>query len=343
MDGEAIIIRLRDLPDGFDALRHQSEASGYRFLRRAADEWESGANRFDRDGEALLAAEMGGRLVGVCGLSIDPYLDDPRIGRVRNVYVLAEYRGRGIGGVSYGKPSIWHVATSTCSDSGERRRGRPGSTNHSDSVPARGSRIALTRWIWTDQCRDYQGSKGGCAMPDRTIAELIDDLERGYDGDAWHGPPLRKVLDGVSHEVASARPISGGHSIWEIVVHLSAWDDVIVHRIQDRTAIENPNGGNLPPVGDPGPDSWDRALAQLEINHEHLLEAVSELEPSRLDEQVVGKGYDVAHDTRRRPAHGLPRRPDRPDPEAGGGAIRPPGYRIKPWRRPSSSSGRRWA
>jgi hypothetical protein len=75
MDGEAIIIRLHNLPGSFDALRHQSEASGYRFLRRVADEWDSGANRFDRVGEALLAAEIGGRLVGVCGLSIDPYLE----------------------------------------------------------------------------------------------------------------------------------------------------------------------------------------------------------------------------------------------------------------------------
>ena len=98
MEGHVITIRLRDLPGDFDALRHQSEASGYRFLRRVADEWESGVNRFDRDGEALLAAQIGGRLVGVCGLSIDPYLNDPRIGRLRNVYVLAEYRRRGIGG-----------------------------------------------------------------------------------------------------------------------------------------------------------------------------------------------------------------------------------------------------
>jgi GNAT superfamily N-acetyltransferase len=47
----------------------------------------------------LLAAEIGDRLVGVCGLSIDPYQNDLRIGRVRNVYVLAEYRRRGIGGL----------------------------------------------------------------------------------------------------------------------------------------------------------------------------------------------------------------------------------------------------
>jgi GNAT superfamily N-acetyltransferase len=99
MARDATIVRLQNLPDSFDVLLQQSEASGYRFLRRVANEWESDAIRFDRPGEALLGVEMNERLVGVCGLSIDPYLNDPRTGRVRNVYVLAEFRRRGIGGL----------------------------------------------------------------------------------------------------------------------------------------------------------------------------------------------------------------------------------------------------
>lgn len=74
----------------------ESEAAGYRFVRRLVDEWNAGINRFSRPGEALFAAECGGQTVGVCGLNVDPYLDDPRIGRVRNVYVLSLHRRRGI-------------------------------------------------------------------------------------------------------------------------------------------------------------------------------------------------------------------------------------------------------
>jgi GNAT superfamily N-acetyltransferase len=98
VSSEAIIRRLDDLPpERFTPLLIESEESGYRFLRRVNDEWASGVNRFTRPGEALLAAEIGGRLVGICGLNIDPYLVDPRVGRVRNVYVLAAYRGWGVG------------------------------------------------------------------------------------------------------------------------------------------------------------------------------------------------------------------------------------------------------
>ena len=95
---ELIITRADELPlNRFAEMLAESEASGYRFLRRVVDEWESGANRFSRPGEALLIAELRGRWVGVCGLSIDPYLEDDRVARVRNVYVIADCRRAAIG------------------------------------------------------------------------------------------------------------------------------------------------------------------------------------------------------------------------------------------------------
>lgn len=98
MAEDLTIARLDRLPaDRFAGMLAESEAAGYRFLRRVADEWDSGVNRFSRPGEALLVAEIRGRWVGICGLCIDPYLDDPRVGRVRNVYVRADCRGAGIG------------------------------------------------------------------------------------------------------------------------------------------------------------------------------------------------------------------------------------------------------
>ena len=75
----------------------ESEQAGSLIVRRLVDEWASGANRFDGSGEALFAARIDGRLVGVCGLNVDPYSAEPRLGRVRHLYVLSAYRRRGIG------------------------------------------------------------------------------------------------------------------------------------------------------------------------------------------------------------------------------------------------------
>jgi GNAT superfamily N-acetyltransferase len=90
--------RLHESPaGGLGALIAESEAAGLRFVRRLAEEWASGANRFDRPGEALLVARIAGDVVGVCGLNVDPYVAEPRVGRVRHLYVLAAHRRQGVG------------------------------------------------------------------------------------------------------------------------------------------------------------------------------------------------------------------------------------------------------
>ena len=67
-----------------------------RLVRRLVDEWRDGSNRFDRPGEALFGAWLDAQLVGVGGLNIDPHAGDPRVGRVRHLYVLVAARRRGV-------------------------------------------------------------------------------------------------------------------------------------------------------------------------------------------------------------------------------------------------------
>jgi GNAT superfamily N-acetyltransferase len=84
-------------PERISELLVDSEAAGSRIVRRLVDDWIAGTNRFDRPGEALFGVSMAGRLVGVCGLNVDPYTADPRVGRVRHLYVLTTCRGHGVG------------------------------------------------------------------------------------------------------------------------------------------------------------------------------------------------------------------------------------------------------
>jgi GNAT superfamily N-acetyltransferase len=97
--GPARVERLTEVStDLFGALIEESERAGYRFMHRLADEWASGANRFDRPGEALFAARIDGRLIGACGLNVDPYTKAAGVGRVRHLYVLSACRRLGVGG-----------------------------------------------------------------------------------------------------------------------------------------------------------------------------------------------------------------------------------------------------
>jgi len=96
---DAVEVReITEMPADLDALVAKSERDGHRHLTRLRDQWRDGTNRFDKPGEALFGAFLGERLVGVCGLNVDPYAGDDRVGRVRRLFVDPAARGRGVGG-----------------------------------------------------------------------------------------------------------------------------------------------------------------------------------------------------------------------------------------------------
>jgi hypothetical protein len=81
---------VNELPADFDTIRAEARAEGYRFLDRLASDWASGAMRFDRPGEALLAAYSEGVLAAIGGITIDPILPDAL--RMRRFYVRPAFR-----------------------------------------------------------------------------------------------------------------------------------------------------------------------------------------------------------------------------------------------------------
>jgi GNAT superfamily N-acetyltransferase len=85
------------LGDGIAPLVLEADREGYAFMQRLEQDWRSGANRFDRAGEALFGAFSGERLVGVGGLNRDPYVRTEGIGRLRHLYVAFDARRRGVG------------------------------------------------------------------------------------------------------------------------------------------------------------------------------------------------------------------------------------------------------
>jgi GNAT superfamily N-acetyltransferase len=82
---------------GFAALRTESLEQHFNMLRRLAENWQSGKNRFNAPGETLLGAFVNHQLVGVCGINSDPFSPQPRAGRIRHLYISERYRRRGIG------------------------------------------------------------------------------------------------------------------------------------------------------------------------------------------------------------------------------------------------------
>jgi GNAT superfamily N-acetyltransferase len=77
-------------------LRAAAASEGFGFIDRLIDDWQTGLNRFDRPGERFFGSFQEDRLLAVCGLNRDPYVDQDGVGRLRHLYVLRAVRRRGV-------------------------------------------------------------------------------------------------------------------------------------------------------------------------------------------------------------------------------------------------------
>ena len=117
---------------------------------------------------------------------------------------------------------------------------------------------------------------------------IADQLRRSFEGRAWHGDSLLKILDGISAAQAAARPIKGAHSIWELVLHIAAWDAAVLRRLSGKAASVS-KARNFPVIKDTSKVAWHSALGHLKQVHEELVAAVAAFPDSRLGRGVPGK------------------------------------------------------
>ena len=136
------------------------------------------------------------------------------------------------------------------------------------------------------------------------VDRLIDQFRRAHDGDPWHGSPLKGILAGVTAEQAARKPPNGAHSIWELVLHVTAWRNEVARRATGAPAGE-PEAGDWPDVGDPTPQRWNAALAALDESHQRLVTVTRTLPDQRLlqpandtRDRALGAGvtyYELLH------------------------------------------------
>ena len=124
------------------------------------------------------------------------------------------------------------------------------------------------------------------------VQRIADQLHRAYSGEAWHGPAIAELLEGVTVSQAAAQPLPGGHSIWELVLHIAAWKRAVRRRLEGKATEVAPED-NFPNVRDRSDAAWQQAQQKLADAHRELEKAVTALAESRLAETVPGRDYSV--------------------------------------------------
>jgi uncharacterized damage-inducible protein DinB len=121
----------------------------------------------------------------------------------------------------------------------------------------------------------------------RLTDRILETLRSTYDGDAWHGTPLRRLLDDVDPDSVHSRPITNTRSIAELLAHVVAWIQIVDRRLHGEVFEITPEMDF--PEGDAMP--WGDLVASLEQSHERLLATVAALDDQTLEALVPGKPY----------------------------------------------------
>jgi hypothetical protein len=129
------------------------------------------------------------------------------------------------------------------------------------------------------------------------IQRILDQMDRAFSGDAWHGPSLMGLLEGITAEDASKHSVRGAHSIWELVHHIGAWNSVVHRRLNGET-VEITTELDWPHVWEVSDIAWKRALENLKDHRSRLRGFVSSLSDDLLDEKAAGSSesrYLILH------------------------------------------------
>lgn len=122
---------------------------------------------------------------------------------------------------------------------------------------------------------------------------INSQLKRSQEGIAWHGPSLREALDGLTAEQACAKPIENAHSVWELVNHIIAWEQIARRRLEGESQIEVPDEINFPPALDTSDAAWQETMRSLDASHRSLRDGIKKIDDARLEETAPGTDYSI--------------------------------------------------
>ena len=119
-----------------------------------------------------------------------------------------------------------------------------------------------------------------------TGPRLSSHVERTVTGPMWHGPALSEVLEGVSAKDAAARPITGAHTIWELVLHITAWAEIARDRLQGNRTSGITDAENFPTPPAPTEANWSAAVAAMHAAYSALARDAGGLSEAQLKAKV---------------------------------------------------------
>ncbi len=124
-----------------------------------------------------------------------------------------------------------------------------------------------------------------------TIAGMLKSV---VDGPAWHGPSVMELIDAMSAEQARRKPVKDGHSVWEVLLHMIAWQEYALRVLDGGDATALDGEADWPRVPEPPTETaWDTAKRKFEGGMRELRERIIHLDEAQLRTRVQGRDFPL--------------------------------------------------
>jgi uncharacterized damage-inducible protein DinB len=132
------------------------------------------------------------------------------------------------------------------------------------------------------------------------LARLLDHMATGP---TWHGASLAELLGDVTVGEARAHPIAGGHSIAELVAHLTAWCEIAGRRLAGFAGAAT-SAEDWPAVDVSSEERWRAAVDMLIARYAEIGRKAGALSESGLQATLAGRSHTAADMLHGLVAHG---------------------------------------
>jgi uncharacterized damage-inducible protein DinB len=138
----------------------------------------------------------------------------------------------------------------------------------------------------------------------REAVRIAGQLRRSLFHEGWHGPAVFEVLHDLDAERAARITPLSRHSIWAIVHHLRVWHEQALEAISAKplppfeSAIKIGWEPSDPPQFQSNAErdhAWTQELRRFKNAGEQLSQRAATMDDRKLQSQVPGRAYDIAH------------------------------------------------
>lgn len=124
------------------------------------------------------------------------------------------------------------------------------------------------------------------------MQRIYNQLQQAFDGEPWHGSSMMLLLTGIRAAKALAKPVSQVHSIWELILHITAWRNFAIAKLSGQVSFDISTAEqDWPAIIHTDEQAWQKALQDLQTSQQRLLELMKEVKDVLLEEIVPGRKY----------------------------------------------------